>query len=162
MRLCFFILDRGFLTKKSRYRRANFAPQLFLRRCMSRCFCCGQHLIPLPRDSSWILVFKNFGNFIALFLNWTKILNYYLICLQIRGSNHFGYSKSEHYWIECSYDGKCAYGQSKLANILHARELAKRLKVCPVPRFQNPFLESTKDWWYEETCFSSQCEIKEM
>ncbi|XP_024369287.1 short-chain dehydrogenase TIC 32, chloroplastic isoform X2 [Physcomitrium patens] len=27
-----------------------------------------------------------------------------------------------------SYDGKCAYGQSKLANILHARELAKRLK----------------------------------
>jgi len=29
-----------------------------------------------------------------------------------------------------SYKKFCAYGQSKLANILHANELARRLKVC--------------------------------
>lgn len=34
----------------------------------------------------------------------------------------------------CRYSSFAAYGQSKLANILHANELAKRLKVyCLLP-----------------------------
>ncbi|KAG4380464.1 hypothetical protein GLYMA_16G181100v4 [Glycine max] len=32
---------------------------------------------------------------------------------------------------QSSYNNWCAYGQSKLANILHANELARRLKVAP-------------------------------
>lgn len=35
------------------------------------------------------------------------------------------------------YNGLSAYGQSKLANILHANELSRRLKVFLVHRYQS-------------------------
>lgn len=49
--------------------------------------------------------------------------------------SHF-YALSEFIWIYFlyRYSSMSAYGQSKIANILHANELTRRLKVTDPPR----------------------------
>lgn len=39
------------------------------------------------------------------------------------------------FYVNYSYSSMYAYGQTKLANILHANELTRRLKVCVILNF---------------------------
>lgn len=55
-----------------------------------------------------------------------------------------------------------AYGQSKLANILHAKELAKRLKVFPAIEMLKTLLGSTHRPLIPRQKFSLYVEGKEV